>query len=141
MFHYLNHRFHWNNLSLQIPDGYYLDSDPEIPDKNTIWLLSSKLDFRVAVTIMTSSEGTLCALRDSIADMNPQLVAPIAPFSVSGLRGHHASYRLIRPRYYEAYLDLGHGELLNILIWSSDDSIYTQTAEIIAALDFRCDIE
>ena len=139
MFHYLNHRFHWNNISFQIPDGYYLDSDPELPDKNSIWLISPKLDFRVAITIMTDSEGTLSALSNSISDMKPQLVAPIAPFSVSGLRGHHAAYRLIHPRYHEVFLDLGHGELLNILIWSSDDSIYDKTNEVIAALDPKKD--
>ena len=137
MFHYLNHRFHWNNISFQIPDGYYLDSDPEMPDKNSIWLVSPTLDFRVAITITTCSEDTISALNSSISDMNPELIAPIAPISVNGLRGHHASYRLIRPRYYEAYLDLGLGELLNILIWSYDDSIYTKTAGIIASLDFR----
>ena len=137
MFHYLNHRFHWNNISFQIPDGYYLDSDPEMPDKNSIWLISPTLDFRVAITIMASSEDTISALSASISDMKPALIAPIAPFSISTLGGHHASYRLIRPRYYEAYLDLGLGELLNILIWSYDDSIYTKTAGIIASLDFR----
>lgn len=141
MFHYLNHRFHWNNISFQIPDGYYLDSDPELPDKHSIWLISPKLDFRVAITIMTGSEDSRSALNDSIADMNPELTAPIAPLSINGLHGHHASYRLIRPRYYEVYLDLGHGELLNIVMWSSDDSIYTKTAEAIAALNFRCDIK
>ena len=141
MFRYLNHRFHWNNISFQIPDGYYLDSDPEMPDKNSIWLISPTLDFRVSITITTCSEDTLSALSASISDMNPELIAPIAPISVSGLRGHHASYRLIRPRYYEVYLDLGHGELLNIVMWSTDDSIYDKTAKAIADLDFQRDKE
>ena len=139
MFRYLNHRFHWNNISFQIPDGYYLDSDPEMPDKNSIWLLSPTLDFRIAITIMRSNKDTLSALSDSISDMNPELIAPIAPISINGLHGHHASYRLIRPRYYEMYLDLGHGELLNIVVWCTDDSIYDKTAEVIANLDFQCD--
>ena len=141
MFHYLNHRFHWNNISFQIPDGYYLDSDPEMPDKNSIWLISPKLDFRVSITITTCSEDTLSTLSNSISDMNPQLIAPIAPISFNGLRGHHAAYRLIRPRYYEIFLDLGLGELLNVLMWSTNDDIYDKTAEVIAALDFRCDKE
>ena len=137
MFQYLNHRFHWNNISFQIPDGFYLDSDPEMPDKNTIWLVSPNLDFHISITILNGGEDTRTVLSDSITDMKPALIAPIAPFSISTLGGHHASYRLIRPRYYEAYLDLGLGELLNILIWSYDDSIYTKTAGIIASLDFR----
>ena len=141
MFHYLNHRLHWNNISFQIPNGYYLDSDPELPDKHTIWLISPNRDYRAAVTIMPSDEDTLSALSASISDMNGELITPIAPISVGGLHGHHASYRLTRPRYYEVFLDLGHGELLNILIWSADNGIYGKTAEVIAALDFQCDKE
>ena len=137
MFRYFNHRFHWKNFSFQIPDGFYLDCDPEPSGGNTMWLQSPNFDFYISIDIQIDSEGTQEALRDVIIDMMPECVAPIRPVSVNGLCGHHASYRLIRPRYYELFLDLGGGELLNIVIWSSNDSVYDQTAAAIAALDLR----
>ena len=139
MFRYLNHRFHRNNISFQIPDGYYLDSDPEMPDKNTIWLASPRLDFHISITVLTGGEDTFSALSDSITDMMPKCISPIEPISINGLRGHHASYRLTRSQYYEVFLDLGHGELLNIVMWGTDDSIYARTTATITALDLRCE--
>lgn len=137
MFQYLNHRFHWNNISFQIPDGYYLDSDPEMPDKNTIWLVSPNLDFHISITILNGGEDTRTVLSDSITDMMPKSVSPIAPISINGLHGHHASFRLTRSRYYEILLDLNCDALLDIVMWSTDDSLYDQTAATIAVLDFQ----
>ena len=137
MFHYLNHRFHWNNISFQIPDGYYLDSDPEMPDKNTIWLVSPNLDFHISITILNGGEDTRTVLSDSITDMMPKSVSPIAPISINGLHGHHASFRLTRSRYYEILLALNCDALLDIVMWSTDDSLYDQTAATIAVLDFQ----
>ena len=137
MFRYLNHRVHWKNMSFQIPDGFYLDSDPELSDKNIIWLISPEHDFHLSIHILPDSEDTLTVLSDEIADMMPTCISPIQPISISGFHGHHAAYRLIRPRYYELYLDLDCGELLNIVIWSTDDAIYDKTTAIVAALDIR----
>ena len=137
MFRYLNHRFHWKKISFQIPDGYYLDSDPEIPDKNTIWLASPHLDFHISITVLTGGEDTFSALSDSITDMMPKCISQIDPISIGGLHGHHASYCLTRSRYYEVFLDLGHGELLNIVMWGTDDAIYDKTTATIAALDLN----
>ena len=137
MFQYLNHRFHWNNISFQIPDGFYLDSDPEMPDKNTIWLVSPNLDFHISITILNGGEDTRTVLSDSITDMMPKSVSPIAPISINGLHGHHASFRLTRSRYYEILLALNCDALLDIVMWSTDDSLYDQTAATIAVLDFQ----
>lgn len=137
MFQYLNHRFHWNNISFQIPDGFYLDSDPEMPDKNTIWLVSPNLDFHISKTILNGGEDTRTVLSDSITDMMPKSVSPIAPISINGLHGHHASFRLTRSRYYEILLALNCDALLDIVMWSTDDSLYDQTAATIAVLDFQ----
>ena len=137
MFQYLNHRFHWNNISFQIPDGFYLDSDPEMPDKNTIRLVSPNLDFHISITILNGGEDTRTVLSDSITDMMPKSVSPIAPISINGLHGHHASFRLTRSRYYEILLALNCDALLDIVMWSTDDSLYDQTAATIAVLDFQ----
>lgn len=141
MFRYHNHRFYWNNISFQIPDGFYFDCDPETPGRNTLWLLSSDLDFHISIDVQKHSVDTLEALRNVIIDMMPECIAPIAPITVNGLHGHHASYRLIRPRYYEMFLDLGCGELLNIVIWGTNDIVYSKTAATIAALDLRMEQE
>ena len=139
MFRYLNHRFHRNNISFQIPDGYYLDSDPEMPEKNSVWLISPNLDFHIAIAITTDSGDTRSALSHSISDMNTKCVTPIEPLSLSGLQCHHASYHLTRSRYYEVYLELGRSELLNIVMRSANDSLYAKSPQALASLDFRHD--
>ena len=137
MFRYLNHRFHWNNISFQIPDSYYFDSDPELPDKNAMWLVAPGRDFHISINIVPRGGDTLAALSDVIIEMIPdKCISPIKEISVNGLHGHHASYALARSRYYEIFLDFGSG-MLNIVIWGSDDSVYDKTSAAIAALDLR----
>ena len=137
MFRYLNHRFHWNNISFQIPDGFYFDCDPDAPGKNTMWLISPDRSFHISIDIVTHTKDTFQALKEEITDMMPQYISPIEPISLNGLHGHHASYRLMHPRYYEIFLNLGNGELLNIVMWSTDDDIYDKTTAAIAAFNFR----
>ena len=135
MLHYFNHRFHWKNFSFQIPDGFYLDSEPEVQTDNFLWLWAPDKSFYLTLHILDDCADTKSELEAVIADMSPEWSSPVEPITINGLHGHHATYHLCYSHYYEAWLQIESGAAFNIVMENPDGVLDTDTAAVLTAID------
>lgn len=141
MFRYLNHRFHWNNFSFQIPDGFYLDSEPGEESDNFLWLWFPNGKYALTLHVLNDCSDTKSELESVIADMTPEWSSPIEPITVNGFHGHHAAYHQCHPHYYEVWLQIADSAAFNIVMENPNGVLDADTAAVIAAIDPRLDQE
>lgn len=134
---YKNHRFHFANLSFQIPEDYFLDTDPEEDANNCIRLWAPGKHYSVVIRVDENSRGSEMELAYVLQGMNPKILHPIRPISVNGLSGHHATYRNTRTQYYELWLNVDADVTLLILVVTKEDILKTDVDAVIAAIDPR----
>jgi len=137
---YKNHRFHYGQISFQIPDGYYIDTDPELISDNSLHLHSPDKLHRLDLQVDTSSKGAIKELAAVLRDMKHTLVQPTSLLSLNGLTGVHAAYKAEGNQYYEAWVDIARGVSMLILISSKRDIAKIDTAAILTAVDLRKNI-
>ena len=137
MLHYKNHRFHVANVSFQIPDGYFLDTDPEENANNCIRLWDQDKLYSVEIRVDDSSRGSEMELAYVLQGMNPRILHPIRPVCVNGIMGHHATYRNTRTQYYELWLDIDTGLAMLVLIVTKADIMKIDVDSVVAALDVQ----
>ena len=134
---YKNHRFHYGKISFQIPDGYYIDTEPELISDNSLHLHSPDKLHRLDLQVDTSSKGAAKELASVLKDMKHTLLQPTSRFTLNGLSGVHASYKADGNQYYEAWLDIAKGVSMLILISTKRDIAKIDTAAILTAVDLR----
>lgn len=141
MLHYHNHRFHRKNFSFQIPDGFFLDTEPEVEADNylRLWLPDQKNS--LTVDFAENCADTKSELEGVIADMEPRWSSPVEAVTVNGLGGHYAEYHLTHSRYYELWLNLAEGAAVNIVIRTPDELSGADLSAVLAALDPKMEQE
>ena len=137
MLQYINHRFHFEGISFQIPDNYFLDSTPGEESENTIHLCAPDESYGVEIWVEEDCDGSEAELASVISDLTPTVVYPIAPLVINGLCGHHATYRNRRTQYYEAWFDIDDGIALSVVVETKGDILDVDAAALIAGIDPR----
>ena len=137
MLQYINHRFHFEGISFQIPDNYFLDSTPGEESENTIHLCAPDESYGVEIRVEEDCDGSEAELASVISDLTPTVVYPIAPLVINGLCGHHATYRNRRTQYYEAWFDIDDGVALSVVVETKGDILDVDAAALIAGIDPR----
>ena len=137
MLQYKNHRVHFEGVSFQIPDGFFLDSTYGEESDNTIHLYSSDETFTLELRVEEDCDGAEAELESVISDLSPTVVYPIAPITVNGLSGHHATYRNRRTQYYEAWFDVDDGVALSMVVETKGDILNVDAKALVAAVDPR----
>lgn len=132
---YHNYRFYWKNLSFQIPDGFFLDSKPEMEIDNflRLWFFDGK--HSLTLHIVENGSDTKCEMERIITEIIPEWSSPIEPVTINGLSGHYAEYHLSCSKYYEAWLHLEGAAVLNIVIAGFIKLSDADIAAVFAAID------
>ena len=138
---YKNHRFHVNGASFQIPDGYFLDTEPEDIAQDCVSLWGPEKDFSVSVRVDTNSRGAENELAFILNGMEPTILRPAAPITHNGLSGYHASYRNDRIQYHEIWFDVADGVTMLILFITKGSILSIDTAAALVSIDARLDRE
>ena len=139
MLQYIKHRFHFEGISFQIPDGFYLDSTFGEESDNTIHLYSSDESFALELRVQEDCDGSEAELASVISDLTPTVVYPIAPLVINGLCGHHATYRNRRTQYYETWFDIDDGIALSVVVETKGDIPNVDAVALIAGIDPRAE--
>ena len=132
---YKNHRFYYENISFQIPDGFYYDSAPREESDNLIYLHPADESYDLQLRIEEDCDGSKAELDSVIYDLSATVVYPVAPISCGGLSGHHATYRSRRTQYYEAWFDLEDGRALTIVVETKGNILDVDTKALVANVD------
>lgn len=135
MLQYKNHRFHHELISFQIPEGFFLDSRPELLANNSIRLYATDESFSLELRVEMDCDSAEQELASVIHDMEPTVIYNVAPLTVNGLRGHYATFRCQRTQYYEAWFDLEEGTAFSIVVETHGDILAVDTAAVVAAID------
>lgn len=134
---YKNHRLHYGKISFQIPEGYFIDTAPELISDNFLHLYAPDLSFFIDVHVYTESKGSSAELSSVLRDMKHTLVQPVSIISINGLTGVHAAYRAEGTQYYEAWLDVEKNVTLLLLLSTNQPIEKIDTASIVAEIDPR----
>ena len=135
MFLYHNHRFYWNNISFQIPNGFYLETEPEMEANAFLWLWFPDRQNSLTLHFFDDCMDTKTELENVISEITPQWSSPIEAITVNGLRGYHARYHLCHERYYEAWLQLEDSAAFNMVIKETTEQSDAEIAAIFSAID------
>lgn len=141
MLRYKNHRFHAANVSFQIPDGYFLDTDPEENANNCIRLWNPDKLYSVEIRVDDSERGSEMELAYVLQGMNPQILHTIKPTCVNGILGHHATYRNTRTQYYELWLDINARLVMLVLVVTKADITKIDVDSVVASLGIQMERE
>ena len=106
MLRYIDGRFHTPGASFIIPDGYYLDTDPELPDECGVYIEPRDGSCRFQISYREGYD-TDEGLREIISQFDTVHISrAIAPIRNNGLAGHDVLYESIPDEYYEARFQL-----------------------------------
>ena len=141
MFRYQNHRFYCSCFSFQIPDKFFIDTNPDEDSDDYMKLVSPDESFSVDIRLEQNCKRSYDELASIIHDINATAIHPIAPISMHGLHGHHATYLTKQTQYYEARFDLTGDQSLCFLIVTDNDVLSIDTTAVIAAIDLRLETE
>lgn len=134
MFRYQNHRFYCSCFSYQIPDGYFIDTNPDEDTDDYMRLVSPNETFSVDIRLEQDCERSDGELASIIHDITATVVYPTSPIELNGLQGHHATYRTKQSQYYEARFDLPDSQALCLLIITAGDILSIDTTAVVAAI-------
>ena len=106
MLRFVGDRFHMPGASLTIPEGFYLNSDPELVDDFGVYIVPK--DRAYSVHLSFSNDGrTDEALREILGQYDEySMIRENAAIDNNGLRGHDAIYTSSSVGYYEARFQL-----------------------------------
>jgi len=141
MFRYQNHRFYCSCFSYQIPDGYFIDTNPDEDSDDYMKLVSPDKSFSMDIRLEQNCKCSNAELASIIHDITATIDYPITSIELNGLHGHHAIYRTKQSQYYEARFDLPDDQSLCLLIIATDDILSIDTAAIVTAIAPRLEIE
>ena len=94
MLRYKNHRFHYGKVSFQIPEGYFIDTAPELISDNFLHLYAPDMSFFIDIHVYTESKDSTTELSSVLRDMKHTLVHPVSIISINGLTTRFI-YRLL----------------------------------------------
>lgn len=93
MLQYKDGRFYAPGVSLQIPNGFYLETEPEVYFEYGLTAWTPDRAYLVSWEFEEGCQGTEKELRDLFTGVSGiMLIGTIEPISVNGLNGHYAAY-------------------------------------------------
>lgn len=128
-------------ISFQIPDGYFLNFDPEMVGDNGVRLYSPDQSYTVELRLEEDCDGSARELTAIIQDLQPTVVYSLAPLTVNNVSGHHTTYRGLRHQHYEAWFDVDGTTALSLVVETQGDILKIDTAALVAAVDPRLETE
>lgn len=139
MFQYKNHRFHFGGVSFQIPDGYFLNSEPGGVTDNFIQLYSPDHSLTVDIRVERDIDGVQAELQRMLDEFESIIAHPIAPLQINGLNGCHVTYLNRRSQTYEAWFELDAENALTLVLNTPGSILDIDTAALVAAIDPRAE--
>ena len=104
---YENGRFHFGGISFAIPNGFFLETDPEMSLKDGIEVYGPDKSFSVELSLYAEEKCTKSFLRDVVKEMECPVIERLSYVELNGLHGHHVTYGgEERTSYYEARFNL-----------------------------------
>ena len=137
MFQYKNHRFHFGGVSIQIPDGYFLDSGRTDAGDILLRLHTPDQSHTIEIRIEKDLDGILTEMQNMLDDFGSDVVYPPAPLTMNGLNGYHTTYRLRRSQSYAAWFALDAENVLSLTLTTRSSILDIDTAAVLAAIDPR----
>lgn len=107
MLQYKNHRLCWEDLSFEIPDGFFLNSTPELVQDNAVHLKSADLSISVGVQIDTTKLSPIEDLTTVLNEIGAVVITAPHAVDVHGASSCIASYQSGQYTYYEVRLEHG----------------------------------
>lgn len=106
MLRFMGGRFHMPGASITIPEGFYLNSDPELVDDFGVFIVPK--DQAYSVRLSFSNDGrTDEVLREILGQYDEySMIRENAAIDNNGLRGHDTIYTSSSVGYYEARFQL-----------------------------------
>lgn len=141
MFLYRNHRLYYGNVSFQIPDGFFLDANPDEDTDDYLKLVAPDESYSIDIRFYQDSMDAKAELESVIHDLRAEIFYPVAPIIMGGLPGYHATYRDRRTQYYEAWFDIEESFTLDMVFYTKCDILSIDTAAVVAAIDLRRETE
>lgn len=133
MLRFMGGRFHMPGASITIPEGFYLNSAPEMADDFGIVIVPKDRAFSVHLSYWKNGR-TDEALRAILTEEDEYLIIrDIAPVVNNGLHGHDAIYSCENVGYYEARFQMTDQQNLLCLVTTKSDAL----EEIMAGQDYR----
>ena len=130
---YKQGRFWAEGISFQIPDGFYLDTSPDLCYDVGITALDPTRSHSYVWAIFVSYQGTKETLED-LPQMGCRLLSKIASIQIGGLPGHWVIWTMgIGSGCYEARFDLGGNKHFTLMMDAHKCDIH----EIIESAEFR----
>ena len=133
MLRFMGGRFHMPGASVTIPEGFYMDTDPELADDFGIFIISK--DHAFSVHLSYCEHGlTDEALRKILGQYDEySMIQDISSTENNGLYGHDAIYTSGSVGYYEARFQVPDQYHLMCLITMKSDTL----EEVMASQDFH----
>ena len=116
MLQYRNHRFCWGQVSIEIPDGFYWNTDVDRALQIGVFLISPEKDYTLDILIYDDAASAYTELVDTVKDFEP--LSLISEITINGFQGYQATYRTRTEQCYEAQLNIP-GGTLSIVIKSN----------------------
>lgn len=107
MLQFRNGRFHAYGVSFQFPDGFYLDTAPDLENECGIVAWGPQEDYRVEWDFVEEEEGPEAVLQRFFSPgygMEP--LSEVEPYALGGLVGYRATYHSGKQEYFEARFSL-----------------------------------
>lgn len=114
---YKNGRFYGEKVSFLVPDGFYLEVDPEIIGEYGFCAWSPQRDCLCCWRSYDGCGGTAAELETRFfPECGCVPLSPVTPIQLNGLSGHFVFYRDLQKQYYEARFDLTDGDQLSFSV-------------------------
>ena len=107
MLQFKNGRFHAYGVSFQFPDGFYIDTAPDLENECGIVAWGPQEDYRVEWDFVEEEEGPEAVLQRFFSPgygMEP--LSEVDPYALGGLVGYRATYHSGNQEYFEARFPL-----------------------------------
>lgn len=135
MLRYLNHRFHFDGISFQIPDGCLFHAGAAMEEEHCLVLFDADETFTLELRIEEDCDSSDKELRTILHDLSPIVLQPVTPMVINGLFGHYTIYRSRRTQHYMVWLNINRETAFTIDISTTGDISAIDTAALVTAVD------
>ena len=123
---YQNGRFSAFGFSFALPDGFILNTEPDVCYTHGLGAWTPEGDCYVEWEIEQGCTGTLNELRELFAPGSGMFrITDISPIIINGLPGHHVAYSYKGGQRYEIRLSTGDGNEFSFRVESQCTDVLT----------------
>ena len=144
---YKNGRFHGLGLSFELPEGFYLETEPDLCCELGLGAWTPDMRFYVDWQIDDQRQGTREELEGLFSpDSGVMVHGSLEPIEVNGLAGHQAAYRGNDREHWEFRLSPGDDRQVAVVIYAAEpdtpcDDIQDLAARILQGIRYEGDPE